>query len=169
MRRAAFTLAEALIVVVLATALVGTVVYLLVHGTALTARLTPQLSLQQGGRRAVVRLLREIQEGMEVVVPRPGSTQPYAVVRDRVSLLRWFYQVRSADGRTCELWRYVDDPALPLASRRELMLGSIKRLTFTSRSEASVQVNLVLAEADQEYALLTTVRLRNIAAAEEIW
>ena len=53
--------------------------------------------------------------------------------------------------------------------RRELLLSSIKRLTFTARSEGALQVNLVLSESAEEYALLTTVRLRNIAAAEAVW
>ena len=113
---------------------------------------------------------REVQEGMEVLQPAPGSTQAWALVRDRASRVRWFYQKRQG-GTTdrTELWRVIDDPSRPLAQRHEMLLRDIRRLTFTCRTEGALQMNVLLAEADREYALLTTVRLRNLAAAEELW
>ena len=169
--RRAFSIAEAIIAVAVLAMMIGCIVWILGFGTRSTGRLTPQLSLQQASRKAIVRFLREVQEGMEVLSPRPGSTLSYALVRDKVSQVRWFYQLPMAGSRDnlLELWRYVDDPDVPMAQRKELMLTHVKRLTFTSRGEGALQVNLLLAEGDQEYAMLTTVRLRNIASAEEIW
>lgn len=46
---------------------------------------------------------------MVVVLPRPGSTQPYALTCDRVARTSWVYQTASAVG-TSELWRWVARP-----------------------------------------------------------
>ena len=81
--RRAFTLAEVLLAAGLLSILVGIAVWLSGFGALATGRLTPRLGLQQTGRRAVARLLRELQEGMEVLQPRPGSTMAYALVRDK--------------------------------------------------------------------------------------
>ena len=70
---------------------------------------------------------------------------------------------------SCELWRYVHDPSLPEAQREELILQDVRRLTFTCQSEGAAQVNLLLARDGQEFALLTLVRLRNLATVEELW
>ena len=167
--RRAFTLAEALIGIGLFALLAGLIAWLITYGARTTGRLTPQLALQQESHRAVVRTLAELQEGMEVIAPRPGATLPYALVRDRLSLIRWYYQLPAPSGNGFELWRYVDDPALEVSARKERVLGSVRRLSFSSRTEGALQLNLLLAEGEAEYALLTTVRLRNIASAEEIW
>lgn len=161
--RHAFSLAEALVAVALFSMLVGAVVWLFGFGAGATSRLTPQLGLQQASRKAIVRLLEHLQQGMEVVTPRPGSTQPYALIRDQVARVKWLYQVPVANGRY-ELWVYTDG-----TRENERLLTGIKRLTFSSRTEAALQVNLVLADGSQEYAMLTTIRLRNIVAAEEVW
>jgi prepilin-type N-terminal cleavage/methylation domain-containing protein len=170
-RRHAFSLIEVLIAAGLLGVVIGAVYYMFAFGTRATGRLTPQLSLQQASRKAVVRLLRELQEGMEVVSPSPGSTLSYAIIRDKLSRARWFYLVekRKTPTPVMELWRYVDDLTIPREQRTERMLEDVRRLTFTSRGEGALQVNLLLAEGEQEYALLTTVRLRNIASAEEVW
>jgi hypothetical protein len=173
-RSRAFSLVEVVIALGLISLLIGVVVWILSFGGRSTSRLTPQLALQQASRKAVVRFLREVQEGMEVVTPRPGSTLSYALVRDKLSQVRWFYQLPQRTPnpreRLFELWRYVDDQTITdPEKRKELMLSNVKRLTFTSRGEGALQVNLLLAEGEQEYAMLTTVRLRNIASAEEIW
>lgn len=168
MARRAFTLLEGLIALGVAALVMGIALALLLHGSWLGAHLTPQLSLEQNSRRALVRLLAELQEGMEVVNPRPGGTATFAVIRDRVSRLRMYYQVAQPDG-TAQLWRYTDDADLAPAARRERLLAGVRRLTFSSRSEGALQINLLLSEGGQDYALLTAVRLRNLASAEEIW
>lgn len=171
MRRRAFSLVEMIVGVGLLGLVIGGLVFLLGSGSRATGRLTPQLSLQQAGRKAVVRFLRELQEGMEVVSPAPGCSLSYAVIRDKLSRARWFYLVEKKGGASpvMELWRYVDDQTVSAQERSEKLLDDVRRLAFTSRGEGALQVNLLLAEGEQEYALLTTVRLRNIAAAEEVW
>lgn len=168
-RRRAFTLVEALVAVALATGAIGLLIWLLVFGGRSSERITPQLALQQESRKAVVRFLKELQEGMEVISPRPGSTLTYALVRDRVARVRWFYQVPGSTRGLFDLVRYVDDAKLAGAERLETLLTRVRRLTFTARGEGLVQVNLLLADGEQEYALLTTIRLRNLASTEEIW
>src|SRR5205085_10398108 len=107
---------------------------------------------------------------MEVVSPRAGSTLGYAVLRDRVALLRWYYLTQQA-GTTdlYELHVYKHDDKLPENQRDELLLTNVRRLAFTARTEGALQVNLLLGEEGAESSVLTTVRLRNIAAAEELW
>lgn len=161
--RHALTIVEVMVSVGLLSFLVGAVVWLFGYGAGATSRLTPALGLQQGSRKAVVRLLEHLQQGMEVITPRPGATSPYALVRDQVARVKWLYQVQAKDGRY-ELWAYTDG-----TRETERLLTGIKRLTFSSRTEAALQVNLVLAEGSQEHAMLTTIRLRNIVAAEEVW
>ena len=163
-RRRAFTIAEVLISVALLAMLIGSAVWLFAYGGRATSRLSPRLAAQQSARKMVVRLLRELQEGMEVLTPAPGMTLPYAVIADKEGNLKWFYQ--SADGPPHRLFRFVNDPA---PGQTELLLSNVKRLTFTSTSEGALTVNLLLEEEGQESAMLTTVRLRNIAAAEELW
>lgn len=171
MTRRAFGIVEVLTAAVVLGILLGAVWFVFASGSRATARLTPQLSLQQTGRKAVVRFLRELQEGMEVVTPAPGCTLSYAVIRDKLSRARWFYLMEKRGGAVpvMELWRYVDDQTVDRSQRSEKLLDDVRRLTFTSRGEGALQVNLLLAEGEQEYALLTTVRLRNIASAEEVW
>jgi len=107
---------------------------------------------------------------MEVISPPPGTTISYTLIRDKLSLVRWFYQVPQAGQKdTYELWRYIHDKKINASARAELLLQNIRRLTFTCRSEGALQINLTLSEEDREYSILTTVRLRNLASAEELW
>jgi hypothetical protein len=165
------TIPEVLIVLALVVVLLGIIISSIYHAQRTTHVLAPRLGLQQASRKAIVRLLRELQEGMEVIRPRPGSTVSYALVRDKMSLTRWYYQVTSSppSRRSFELWRYVDDWKLPEEKRAECLLRDVQRLTFTSSSEGALQVHMLLGEGDQEYGLLTTVRLRNLASSEELW
>lgn len=60
----------------------------------------------------------------------------------------------------------VDDRTLPVAQRTELITRGLKRLTFTTQSEGALQINMVFRDGDQDAPLLTTIRVRNIAAAD---
>lgn len=167
--RRAFTILEMTLVAALFAVVLGLIVWITGFGRSASGRLGAQASLQQGSRKALVRLLRELEESIEVVSPRPGTTLSHALVRDKLSLARWYYQVPSADGRSFDLRRAIDSATLPPGQRDELLLTSIRRLTFTARTEGALQVHLVLSEGAEDYALVTTVRLRNIAAAEELY
>lgn len=168
--RRAFSLPEVLIALALLGTLIGVVVWLTSFGTRATGRLTPRLALHQTARKAMARFLADLQEGMEVVTPRPGITSSFAVVRDKLSVLRWYYLVPSpAGGPLFDLRVMRKDTTLPAAERDTLVLTNVKRLAFTCRTEGALQLNLELIAEDQDYPLLTTVRLRNIASAEELW
>ena len=164
----AFTVVEIIVALAVFGLLCGTILWLLGFGSRSSQGLAARMSLQQASRKALVRLLREVQEGMEVLSPRPGTTLAHALVRDKVSQVRWFVQHPIEDG-TFELWRYVGDPGLPTGKRGELLLGNVKRLRFTCTSEGALQVNLTLSEQGQESSLLTTIRLRNLPSAEMLW
>lgn len=53
--------------------------------------LAQRLLLQIEARKALVSLYRELQEGVEVVSPVPGSSLPYLVFKDSVNDLRMVY------------------------------------------------------------------------------
>ena len=168
--RRGFSLVELLVALGLCGLVIGVAVYLFVYGGHATRAVTAKLAGQQAGRKALVAFLSEIQEGMEVVIPRPGTTLSYALVRDKVAHLRLYYQVKSApDATTYALWRYVQDPSLAAGVRKEKLLDNVRRLSFTSRSEGALELNLEVQEDDQVWSLITAVRLRNLASAEELW
>lgn len=168
--RAGFTLVEALLALALALVLIILLFGIVSYSTRSTARLGSKLAAQQAQRKAVVRFLREVQESMEVVSPRAGSTLGYAVLRDKLALLRWYYLVQQGNAPDMfELRMYRHDDSLPPGQREEVLLQNVRRLAFTTRTEGALQINLVLGEEGAESTVLTTVRLRNIAAAEELW
>ena len=168
--RKGFTTVEIMIVLILAVGLIAAGIYLLIYGAKALQRTSDNLAAQQAGRAAVARMVQEIQQCIEVITPLPGATMPYALVRDQVSCARWYYQrpQKGAPG-LYELYRLVDDKTLAVEKRTELMMRGLKRLTFTSRSEGALQINMLFRENDADVPLLTTIRLRNIAAADEAW
>lgn len=167
---AAFTLVESLVGFALAVLVLGTMFWLVSFSVRSTARLGPKLAAQQATRRAVVRFLHELQESMEVVAPRAGSTMAYAVIRDKLALVRWYYLIEQVGAPGLfELHVYRHDPALSTGQRDEVLLSNVRRLAFTARTEGALQVNLLVGEEGQETSILTTVRLRNIASSEELW
>lgn len=156
--------------VLLAVMLIAAGVYLLIYGSSALKRTSETLGAQQSGRVAVARMVREIQQCIEVISSLPGCTLPYAVVRDQISCARWYYQRPQKDAPGLfELYRVVDDRTLPVAQRTELITRGLKRLTFTTQSEGALQINMVFRDGDQDAPLLTTIRVRNIAAADEAW
>jgi len=170
-REVAFTLVEVLIAAAVLAAVIGVAIGILVQGQRSSRDLGTHMSLAQASRKALVRILGELQEGMEVVVPTPGSTKAHALVRDKLALMRWYVQHPQPVSKPelYELWRYTDDPSLPRGRRREKLLSNVKRLRFTSTSEGILQMNLTLIEDGHEYSILTAVRLRNLASSEAIW
>ena len=67
--------------------------------------------------------------------------------------------------RDNETWQRRD---IQLAGVLAHELGHVHNRDFIVMNN-SVSESRPLAEGQQEYAMLTTVRLRNIASAEEIW
>ena len=170
MTRRGVTLLEVIYVAILIVLLVMVATQPFVTGRRSMERMSVKASLQASSRKAIARLLAEVQEGMEVLIPLAGRSRAHAVIRDRVSLPRWFVQQpQKGQSGLFELWRYTGNPA-PVEERRgELLLSGIKRLRFTCQGEGALSINLVLSEEGQEFSLVTTVRLRNLPAAEALW
>ena len=170
MTRRGVTLLEVLFVAGLILLLLVVASQPFISGRRSLQKLSVQASLQTASRKAIARFLTEVQEGMEVLVPRSGRSRAHAVIRDKLSLTRWFVlHPQKGPGGLFELWRYYGAPAPAELRSGELLLSGIKRLRFTCQSEGALSVNLVLAEEAQEYSLVTTVRLRNLASAEAVW
>jgi len=174
-----FSLVEIIVGSLIFSVLLGLAVSYLGFGRRTEKRITSRLGAQQTTRKALVRFLRELQECMEVLSPKPGSTLSYALVRDQINLVRWYFQVpdpaSDPTDPTYQVWRFVDDPELAPDQRQIMLLSGVRRLTFTSRSEGALQLNLTVTDAssdgdrDHDFATLLTVRLRNLPAAEEVW
>ena len=169
-KRGGFSIAEVLVALGMFVILISLCVWIFGYGSGATRRLTPKLTMAASSRKAVVRMLREIQEGMEVILPMPGITLPYAVIIDKIGLARWYYQVPNKnDANLTDLMRYVNDKKIAPGARSDVLLTGISRLTFTSQSEGMLSINLALQEDSAEYSMLTQVRLRDLASSEELW
>jgi hypothetical protein len=158
------TVFEVLVAATLLSVVLGVLYAFLSSGRRSVESISAHAALRKPSRRAIARLLTELQEGKEVVTPPPGRTRAMAVIRDKESVARWFVQhpQRGGPEGVFELWRYSAD-------RTELLLTGIRRMRFTCQSEGALSINLVLTEDGREASFVTTVRLRNIAAAESIW
>ena len=171
MRRRAFTLIEILMAIGLFALLSAVLAYVTGFGVRVFGRLTPSLALQQASRKAVASMLGELQESMEVIVPRPGATLPYALVRDRLSVIRWYYQVPLPDG-SAELWRYIDDATLPAERRKErLQLGRNLNFARYAHSEAGLCADadtLKAAYPAPEYQAMRDLRALTGQAARRV-
>lgn len=141
---------------------------------AVQGGLEPHADLQQATQRALLIFLKELEECIEFVRPAPGSTLTYFVGRGKLNEIVTGYQEQDMQGSTRAgrplyhfyLHRY--DPSDPSASKRDLLVSKIERLTFTSRSPGLLQVHMRLFEAGKSYALLTTVRARGVLSEAQL-
>jgi hypothetical protein len=130
--------------------------------------LGPQLGLQTASRTALVDLVRELQESIEVVRPPQGASLTYFVVRDKLNQIMVGYLEENAKA-TAKAGRKIHDFFLdrtgwgePKRDRRKLLFDNVERLTVTTLSPGLLQIHADFHEQGRTYAFLTTVRTRNI-------
>lgn len=174
-RRAVGTL-ELLIAVCVAVLVLGAG-YMLVRAARVSteASLGPAMGLQMQSRKALVELIRELQESIEVVRPPPGATLTYVLARDKLNRILVVYLTKNEEqssraGRPLfDMWlcRYDHGERAPAANQR-LLLGSLERAAFTALSSGVVQVHLDLFEQGKTLPFLTAVRSRNIQTEADL-
>jgi hypothetical protein len=155
--RFAVTVVEMLIVVVLGSLILGTVIALLGTGTRLGVAETEGLGLQVDAQRSISLFLKDLQQGMQVILPQPGQTHPQAVVRDHRNRLIHYSLTGSGALQRSEV-----DPA---GTRTREVLAGVERLAFTAQTDGALRVHLALRDKDHRVAVLTQVRMRNHDAA----
>jgi hypothetical protein len=167
---------EMLIAVVVATVLLGAG-YMLVRAARVSteASLGPHMGLQMASRKALVELIRELQESIEVVRPSSGATLTYVMARDKLNRILLVYCVKNdaqsqragRDLFDLYLYRYDHGERPPEANQR-FLLGSVERVAFTALSSGVVQIHLDLHEQGKSFPFLTAVRSRNIQTEADL-
>lgn len=141
---------------------------------AVQGSLEPQADLQQATQRALLVFLKELEECIEFARPAPGSTLTYFVGRGKLNEIVTGYQEQDTAASTragrplYQFYLHRYDPSNPSASKRDLMVSKIERLTFTSRSPGLLQVHMRLFDGGKSYALLTTVRARGVLSEAQL-
>lgn len=161
--RKAITLVEMLIVLVVASSLIGILVSLLTRGSRLAQGETELLGLQVEAQRSLALFLRDLQQGMLVVVPQPGQTHPQAVVRDQRNRLIHYTLAEGPNPQAGGVIRRSE--LTPAGAQTTDVLQGVSRVTFTSVSDGGLRLHLVLQDRDRRFAFFTQVRMRNRDAA----
>lgn len=174
MRRTGFSFIEVILALLLLSAFFGTGYKAWQSFTHKKAEnLSKRLVLQMEARKAFLNLTRELQQGMEVVSPKPGTTLPYLVYKDYVNNLRVVFldedPVRSREERRT-IYRAISafrDPSSPTAAAPVTLMEHVVRLNFTAYSPGGVLVSARLHSGNGDYSLVNFIRLQNVSAEEE--
>jgi hypothetical protein len=142
----------------------------LTHGGAV--RITNKLTLQLEARRALTNLYQEVQEGIELLKPDPGSTLPFAVLRSGVNNVHFLYLKRddTASARhQFDLFRLYsviyDVETAQTGTPREILAG-IETLNFTAHGYGALLVTSTLREGQESFSFVNMIRLKNLTAEE---
>lgn len=166
-----------LLVAVCVALIVLSMGYMLVRAARVSteASLGPSIGLQRNSRKALVEMIRELQESIEIVRPASGGTLSYLLARDKLNRILTLYLVKNdrdsaKAGRPLHdlyLYRYDYGERAPALNQR-LVLSRIERAAFTALSSGLVQVHLDLHEQGKSSPFLTGVRCRNIQTEAEL-
>ncbi len=171
--RPGLTLTEVMVVVVIMGFVVAGVHHLmrgfLGHGAK---NLSQKLHLQMEARRALLNLYREIQEGIEILLPQPGFTRPFLALRDNVNNIHFIYlkkdQAASEQQKTpmFRLYGVQYDTAAGQASEPREILANVEAMNFTAHSYSDVVITSTLREGKSSFSFVNQVGLQNAFAEE---
>lgn len=162
-------MAEILIV----CAILGLVFYTIVHifqflGRYNASNPTGDIGMLKETRKMYLRVLVDLQEGVELLHPMPGVTLPYLVFVDKsnditVYYLREIEKVEKDSGRyaLCAKTREVGAAGYSEAFEERVLVENVDRMTFTGHGGGAVLVNARLRERGKENNLLTLINLKN--------
>lgn len=156
------TLVEMLIALVLISIILTVVYSMLWTGRRMEEGVGAHLGLQGDARIALVRVIRDLQEGIIVVSPEPGRTQSSAVIRDRLGRMLMYAVIPGPKPGTFLLERHL---ASPSGYEKQRVMDGIERITFTALSDAALMLHVVLVDGERRFPFHTEVRLRNRDAA----
>jgi hypothetical protein len=161
--RSAFSVLELVVMIVVMALALNALTLIMSAGRKQEEVVSSHLGLQLESQKALMQLIRELQEGIAVVLPLPGNTLPMAVVRDKLDRLAVYTVVPGAKAGE---YRLRADLASPRGVERAFLFGGIKRLTFSALSDSALMLHAVLLSGGHETAFTTEIRLRNRDAAE---
>lgn len=151
--------------------------YMLVRAARVSteASLGPSMGLQLNSRKALVEMVRELQESIEIVRPSAGGSLSYLLARDKLNRILTLYIVKNERDSTragrplhdLYLYRFDHGERAPAMNQR-LVLSGVERAAFTALSSGLVQVHLDLHEQGKSFPFLTGVRCRNISTEGEL-
>ncbi len=129
--------------------------------------LSKHLLLQMEARRALLQLYKEVQEGVEVVSPLPGSTLPYMAYKDGLNNLRMIYLDKDPDKTRDEgkpIYRLMSvrrEISTSAAEPPRCMMEHVSRLTFTTYHPGGVVISATLRGGKGEFSFVNFIRLQN--------
>ncbi|MBF0406335.1 MAG: hypothetical protein HQM10_03195 [Candidatus Riflebacteria bacterium] len=135
--------------------------------------LTKRLYLQMEARKSTINLFKELQEGIEIVSPSPGSTFHYLVYLNyvnQVKLISLEKDQTKSNQEKKEIYKAIvstknsDDPA---DSAKKVIMENVLELNFTPYSNGGVLVNTTLAGGGGVYSFVNFVRLQNVTADDQ--
>jgi hypothetical protein len=150
---------------------IGIQAFRLYHGRS-GDTLSKRLVLQMEARRALLNLYRELQEGIQVVSPPPGTTLPYLVYKDNLNNLRMVYLVEDPvktkeEGRTIyRALSQVRDPSKATVDEPRTLMEHVVKLNFTTWHHGAVFISTQLRGGKGDFSLVNFVRLQNVGAEE---
>lgn len=173
-RRRAVTVLELMLAAVIGMVCLS-VAYMFLRSARVSTETTlgPQMGLQQSARKALVEMIKEVQESVEIVRPQAGSSLTYFIARDRLNQILTAYLVKN-DAASAKAKRDIHDLYLyrydygTSTKPAEPLIPGIERASFTALSSGLLQIHFELHENGRTYPLLTTVRCRNILPEGEL-
>ncbi|HNW36973.1 MAG TPA: type II secretion system protein [Candidatus Ozemobacteraceae bacterium] len=173
-RRTAFSIIEILVVMGLIS-LITTAVFR-AKSTFLgsfQSEVTNRLILQSNAQRATDKLFMEIKKGTDIIRPLLGETAPFLVYKNMQKQMGFMYLDHDASNSKLfkkELFKlvsYVDDYTGGYKQKNErVIVDSVQRLSFTSISPNSVQIDMTLANDKQSFECLTHLGIMNLGDIE---
>lgn len=136
------------------------------------SRLTARLELQLEVRRALVNVFGEIQEGIEIFKPDPGSTLPFLVLRDYLNNLHFLYLEKdqvASKREGCDIFRLysvIHDVERKTMSKPREILANLTRMSFTAHGFGGVVVTGQLRKDSALFSFINMIRLKNATAGD---
>ena len=134
--------------------------------------LSNRLVLQMEARRAFLTMFQRIQQGIEIVLPSPGSTMPYLVFRDFLNNVRIVYlkkdeKVSKQEGEDMyTALEGIKETGSKKAEKPVVLMRYVKSLNFTAHHYGGVLVSCTLKSGKGQFSLVNYVRLKNMTAED---
>ncbi len=134
--------------------------------------LSKRLILQMEARRAFLTLYREVQEGIEVILPQPGATLPYFVYRDFVNSIHVIYlekdlELSKTEGEDLfKLMEGLKDPGGEKSKEPRILARYVTSLNFTTHHFGGVLISCSLKGGKGRFSLVNFVRLKNVTVED---
>ena len=154
-------------------AIVGLVFYTIVNIFSFLNRYnasnpTGDIGMLKETRKMYLKVLVDLQEGVEVLHPMPGVTLPYLVFVDKNNDISVYYLKNAENPEKdsgpfilCAKTREVGNAGYSTAFEERVLVENVDRMTFTGHGGGAVLVNARLKERGKENSLFTLINMKN--------